>query len=113
MIVGAQKGNATIQVLRSAPASMISAETKSNRGLEPTPGTQDDIHHAMVELIKKASRFIYIENQFFVSDFGALGESTPAGLSPAAQAIQAGIGSEPSRAPERKVVSTSSLRNHS
>ena len=90
-----KKGNATIQVLRSAPASMISAETKSNRGLEPTPGTQDDIHHAMVELIKKASRFIYIENQFFVSDFGALGESTPAGLSPAAQAIQAGkVGDE-------------------
>ena len=66
-------GGAHVQVLRSAPASMRQAEYKSLpkavRPEEPS-GPQNDIERAMEILIDKAQHFIYIENQFFVSNFG-------------------------------------------
>lgn len=85
----AKRGQAHIQVLRSTPAAMAQAEYKalaSRQGVNPPSGTEDDIHRAMVQLIDKASHFIYIENQFFVSAFGRFGGPTGE-LSPAAQFI--------------------------
>lgn len=60
----------------------------SHTGVKKPTGTEDDIHRAMVQLIEKASHFIYIENQFFVSAFGRIGGETGE-LSPAAQFINA------------------------
>jgi phospholipase D1/2 len=86
----AQVGNAEIQVLRSAPQNHCSTENKAN-GISKPAQTQQDIHVAMVNLIAKARHFIYIENQFFVSDFGQLGGTT-GGLTPAGQFIKDGPG---------------------
>ena len=87
-------GQAFIQVLRSAPAALCQAEYKalaSKQGVKAPGGTEDDIHAAMVQLIQKASHFVYIESQFFVSDFGRLGGDTGT-LSPAAQFVKVGPG---------------------
>ncbi len=88
----AKPGKAFIQVLRSAPAALCAAEYKALADKKETKapsGTQDDIHAAMVQLIQKASHFIYIETQFFVSGFGHLGGATGT-LSPAAQFVKDG-----------------------
>ena len=83
---------AGIQLLRSAPAKMRAAEQATIGGKSSSaPGIEDDIHTAMKRLIAKADRFIYIESQFFVSDFGRVGGPTGA-LSPAAQYIKNGAG---------------------
>ncbi len=82
-------GKASIQVLRSAPANHCKAEYKalqSKSGVATAQGTQHDIYSAMMRLIEKSRRFIYIENQFFVSDFGTDTAHTGA-LSSAAQFI--------------------------
>jgi len=87
----AQPGQAFIQVLRSAPAAMGQAEYRAlanKQNVKAPSGTEDDIHRAMAQLIEKASHFIYIESQFFVSAFGRRGGETE-GLSPAAQFIDA------------------------
>lgn len=84
----AKVGNAQIQVLRSAPKDHCATENKANR-IKGGAKTQLDIHVAMETLIGKATRFIYIENQFFVSDFGQIGGLQDA-LSPAAQYIKDG-----------------------
>lgn len=71
----AKKGNCEIQVLRSAPKGLRDAEYEVMLGSDqekygkPTCA-QNDIHRAMIKLIRKAEHFIYIENQFFVSEFG-------------------------------------------
>jgi phospholipase D1/2 len=78
-------GKASIQVLRSAPQAMVQAELKA-LGQQGTAQTENDIGGAMLQLIEKSSRFIYIENQFFVSAFGEIGGPQD-GLSPAAQFI--------------------------
>jgi phospholipase D1/2 len=69
-------GNCQIQVLRSAPKGLRTAEYKvlpyAERNRLGAPATaQNDIVRAMQNLILRAQHFIYIENQFFVSDFGA------------------------------------------
>jgi phospholipase D1/2 len=80
-------GNAQIQVLRSAPSQHCERENKQAKSGKSN--TQQDIHVAMKNLIRKARHFIYIEQQFFVSDFGEIGG--PQGeLSPAAQFIKSG-----------------------
>lgn len=90
-------GKVEIQVLRSAPGAHCDAE--KNGGGKPKKGspgarTQTDIQTAMVTLIEKARRYIYIENQFFVSDYGQIGG--PRGkLSPAGQFIKDGAGGIP------------------
>lgn len=86
-------GGAFIQVLRSAPAGMRKAE-----GKQAIPGgAENHIYQAMVQLIQKSSRFIYIENQFFVSDFGDFADFAGPGreLSPAAQYIKDGAAGIP------------------
>lgn len=66
-----------VQVLRSAPLEMRTLEYKAlnfadkKKFAEPSVA-QDDILQAMLTIIDKAQHFIYIENQFFVSGFGAL-----------------------------------------
>ncbi|MGZ5800745.1 MAG: phospholipase D-like domain-containing protein [Burkholderiaceae bacterium] len=85
-----QVGKTEIQVLRSAPQNHCATENKAN-GIGAAAKTQQDIHVAMVNLIAKARHFIYIENQFFVSNFGQLGGPTRT-LSPAAQYIKNGAG---------------------
>ena len=66
----ATKGTCSVQVLRSAPLAMQKNERhKPPLEKEPTQA-QDDIYRAMELLIEKAKHYIYIEQQFFVSDFG-------------------------------------------
>lgn len=77
-------GNAQVQVLRSASTEQCGKE----QGGKNT-GAQKDIYVAMKQIIAKARHFIYIENQFFVSDFGQIGGSTDE-LSAAAQFIKDG-----------------------
>lgn len=86
-------GGAFVQVLRSAPGGMRKAEGKA-----PIPGgAEDHIYQAMVQLIQKSSHFIYIENQFFVSDFGDFADfaGPSRALSPAAQFIKDGAAGIP------------------
>jgi phospholipase D1/2 len=92
-------GNAHIQVLRSAPAGHVQAEynaRESKRGVASPAGTEDHIYTAMRLLIEKSNRFIYIENQFFVSDFGVQNPSADSGLSAAARYINTRHGGQES-----------------
>lgn len=83
-----EAGKTHVQVLRSAPANQLQQESKRAAPDDrwPNSGTQDDIHRAMISLIQEARRFVYIENQFFVSAFGTEAPRPP-DLSPAAQFI--------------------------
>ncbi len=80
----AKTGGCFIQTLRSAPApmrlneyAMLPPDVKKR--FKRPGGVQNDILRAMQILIDKAQHFIYIENQFFVSEFG--GQIAPADLS--------------------------------
>nr|WP_249418277.1 phospholipase D-like domain-containing protein [Citrobacter freundii] len=69
-------GSCQIQVLRSASLKMRILEFTGSKyhGAEmnnPPSLTQNDILKSMLLLISKAEHYIYIENQFFVSAFGA------------------------------------------
>jgi phospholipase D1/2 len=66
------KGTCSVQVLRSAPAAMQDkeAQTPLRRDSNQKTLPQEDIYEAMALLIEKAKDYIYIEQQFFVSDFG-------------------------------------------
>ena len=88
------KGGCKLQVLRSASKTMRDEEysnhidfinttlrfeknetrktfTPEDKARFPKPNSaQDDIYKSMLNLIYKAEHFIYIENQFFVSNFG-------------------------------------------
>ena len=83
-------GSAQIQVLRSAPAGMCKAEYQAT-GKKPSGKTsfetEDDIQRAMIQLIAKSQRFVYIESQFFVSAFGKEASLPSNALSPAAEYI--------------------------
>jgi phospholipase D1/2 len=84
-------GGCSVQVLRSAAQTMRNAETaiqSSDEKAELTAGVQSDIHEAMKLLIEKSNRFIYIENQFFVSAFGRVLDANENGAlsGPATQA---------------------------
>lgn len=78
-----EAGSCTVQILRSASVNMRNNEAKStyfqhkksdnvtvriNTNSSKYP--QDDIYQTMLNLINKAKRFIYIENQFFISEYG-------------------------------------------
>lgn len=82
-------GNAYIQVLRSAPAALRQEENAKQRPANKKfrAGTENDIQRAMLKLIEKSRRFIYIESQFFVSAFGKEGKNETEELSPAAKFI--------------------------
>jgi phospholipase D1/2 len=81
------RGGVSVQVLRSASANMTAQEakgrSKSNVHLPVPPGintggVQANCHSAMLQAISSSQHFIYIENQFFQTDFGDEGE-LPAG----------------------------------
>ncbi|WP_197342649.1 hypothetical protein [Ralstonia solanacearum] len=95
-------GSAQIQVLRSAPAGMRKAEYQAAGGKltgKTSFDTEDDIQRAMIQLIAKSQRFVYIESQFFVSAFGSAIPSSEEDLSPAAQYINGdGIGKATNKA---------------
>jgi len=63
-------GGVQVRVLRSAPLTLQQDEVKANKGLKPAVEAQHEIHDIMVSVIRRAERFIYIENQFFQSGFG-------------------------------------------
>lgn len=64
------KGTCSVQVLRSAPLAMQKKERNETPLDEKPTKAQDDIYRAMALLIEKAKHYVYIEQQFFVSDFG-------------------------------------------
>jgi phospholipase D1/2 len=77
------QGGVSVQVLRSASARMVQQERQGRQhaGVElPVPsgigqdGVQANCKLAMLQAISSAQQFIYIENQFFQTDFGAEGE---------------------------------------
>ena len=82
-------GTCQIQVLRSASSGLRTAEKKASANQEMGTAKQDDILRAMKTLILKAEHFIYIENQFFVSDFGASSFQESAPLSAVAKKASA------------------------
>lgn len=84
-------GNISVQILRSASKTMRNKEAQvahtddlfsGENKLKKTSANvqnniiinvskpQSDIYQVMLKLIKKAKRYIYIENQFFISDYG-------------------------------------------
>ena len=78
------KGNISVQILRSAPKNMRKKEKNNvfvsdrkklqkniKENLETVSKPQSDIYQVMLKLIKKAKRYIYLENQFFISDYGS------------------------------------------
>ncbi|GAA6131612.1 phospholipase D-like domain-containing protein [Halopseudomonas sabulinigri] len=71
----AAKGSVTAQVLRSAPFRLLQEEHQGKGGQGAAPQSrQANCQQAMLQAISGAQHFIYIENQFFQSDFG---ESSP------------------------------------
>ncbi|MBS1140767.1 MAG: Phospholipase D/Transphosphatidylase [Proteobacteria bacterium] len=84
-----KSGSARIQFLRSAPAAMRLKEYAA-AGKEafaaPPAGTDDGIQRAMIRLIENAAHFVYIESQFFVSEFGK--KNSPRDLSPVGEYIR-------------------------
>lgn len=77
------QGGVSVQVLRSASATMTTQEAKGRNLAKvnlPLPegfnvgGVQDNCLRAMLQTISSAQHFIYIENQFFQTDFGDEGE---------------------------------------
>ncbi len=63
-------GGVAVRVLRSAPLQLQLDERAANPGMPPPVAAQREIHDAMVAAIRRAERFVYIENQFFQSGFG-------------------------------------------
>jgi phospholipase D1/2 len=93
-----------VQVLRSAPLEMRNLEyakldTKTKEKIKQPTMAQDDILQSMLTIIDKAQHFIYIENQFFVSEFGQLSGYLDASpkldptTGPAAEVMKAGAAS--------------------
>lgn len=81
-----QQGGMSVQVLRSAASRMIQQEQvgRQRAGITlPLPpgingeGVQANCKDAMRQAISSAQHFIYIENQFFQSEFGQEGELNP------------------------------------
>ncbi len=78
-----RRGGMTVQVLRSAAARMLEQEQAGRLGAGvnlplqvgvSTEGVQSNCKDAMLLAISGAQQFIYIENQFFQSEFGKEGE---------------------------------------
>lgn len=83
---GAQLGGMSVQVLRSASSRMAQQEQvgRNKAGVNlPLPpginagGVQANCKAAMLQAISSAQHFIYIENQFFQSAYGANAELNP------------------------------------
>lgn len=65
-----QRGGCSIRVLRSAALALQLQERAAMPELPAVIERQQEIHDMMCEVIDKAERFLYIENQFFQSGFG-------------------------------------------
>ncbi|EEF26422.1 phopholipase d, putative, partial [Ricinus communis] len=69
----AKKGSCWVQVLRSAPLTMQRDEERAN-AVAPKPAAatmaQNNCLKAMLTAIQGAQKFIYIEGQFFQSEYG-------------------------------------------
>lgn len=59
-----------VRVLRSAPKKMCLQELQAQGSKVVPSAEQHEIESAMIQLINNATDFIYIENQFFQTDFG-------------------------------------------
>jgi phospholipase D1/2 len=62
-------GKAWVQVLRSAPLTLLKDEAKAKRSASPK-SAQNNCLKAMLTAISGAQKFIYIEGQFFQSEHG-------------------------------------------
>lgn len=90
------KSGCSVQVLRSASASLRQAEYSAldheqKKAALPNGapnGHQDDIERAMLNLIDQAQHYIYIENQFFTSGFGRAQPAANSALSEPAQLVK-------------------------
>lgn len=91
----AATGKSWVQVLRSAPLNMLKDEKLANGGPAPVRA-QDNCMKAMLTAITSAQKFIYIEGQFFQSQYGIdLPENAPlSGPMAALTDIQASPGYE-------------------
>ncbi|WP_158412975.1 phospholipase D-like domain-containing protein [Holophaga foetida] len=77
------ENGASVQVLRSAPSALLEdivrakgVPTTVRNARAYTKGQkQDNCLKAMLKVIRSAQHFIYIENQFFQSDYGAKGDT--------------------------------------
>lgn len=67
-------GSNWVQVLRSAPKQLVTQEN-AELGVKTSALRQNNCLKAMVKVIQGASKFIYIEGQFFQSAYGADGDS--------------------------------------
>ena len=67
---GAPPAGVAVRVLRSAPKKMCLQELQAQGSKVVPAGEQHEIESAMIQLINNATDFIYIENQFFQTDFG-------------------------------------------
>jgi phospholipase D1/2 len=66
-------GGCIVQVLRSAPRRLLQDENAAlpaGAARQSTSQAQDNCLKAMLKVIRSADRFIYIEGQFFQSEFG-------------------------------------------
>ncbi|WP_408949763.1 phospholipase D-like domain-containing protein [Limnobaculum zhutongyuii] len=73
-------GNDQVQVLRSAGSAMCVAEDAGKAkgiitgakidNIDKNAKYQDEIYQAMMKLIKNSKDYIYIESQYFLSDYG-------------------------------------------
>lgn len=63
-------GTCDIQVLRSASLAMLKKEHLLLPNDDAPIEAQHDIYRTLCHLIEKAKHYVYIEQQFFVSDFG-------------------------------------------
>lgn len=68
-----KKGSCWVQVLRSAPLTMQRDEERAAPEPKPVPATmaQNNCLKAMLTAIQGSQKFIYIEGQFFQSEYGA------------------------------------------
>jgi phosphatidylserine/phosphatidylglycerophosphate/cardiolipin synthase-like enzyme len=67
---GAPPTGVAVRVLRSAPRKMCLQELQAQGSKVLPAREQHEIESAMIQLISNATDFIYIENQFFQTDFG-------------------------------------------
>lgn len=83
-------GNVSVRVLRSASLLLQKQERAAMPSLPVPSAEQTDIHDMMVSVIKGAEQFIYIENQFFQSEFGvpSLNPNSVEGQRARSQAIE-------------------------
>jgi len=69
LLAGDPRNGVAVRVLRSAPEKMCRQESEAEKKKGAAVKAQHEILDTMVSLIRGATDFIYIENQFFQTDF--------------------------------------------